>query len=211
MSVDRKFGEIGFVALMFLSTACGTAAGKYGPEGLRTPTTTPTKTSEQTDTIFEQANCAKAGITVPKPMGWSVLEVQITPTFVNCYVTKQQITMEEDFRSGFMISKFIGPPTDQDRIDYARQLASQPEPGMLPQANSVSEISTGSFRIIQGEFTNTRNNILSNEVRRIILASGSNFVYITHFVAPKPTSIDDFRNFGRKMLDGITINGVPTR
>lgn len=211
MSAESKLWNIALLALMLTGTACGTAAGRRGPQGERTPMVTPTKAAESTDTIFEQANCTKAGITVPKPVGWTILELQITPSFVNCYISKQPITREEDFRNGLQVSKLGIPLAESDKIDYARQLASRPDTGLLPQANSFREVRVGSFRIFSGRFTSTRNNILSDEERKIIVPDGSSIIYISHFIAPKPTSNDDFTKYGRNMLDGIMINGQPTK
>lgn len=210
MSVDRKLWNVTLSALMFAGTACGTAAGRQGPHGERTPVVTPTKTAES-NTIFEQANCTKAEITVPKPMGWTVLEIQISPTFINCYVSKQPINREEDFRSGLRISKIGSLLIQQDRVTHARQLASQPDVDVLPQANTFKEIRVGSFRIFSGRFTSSRNNLLQDEERKIIVPDGSIFVYIVSFTAPKPNSDEDFRKYGRNMLDGILIGGQPTK
>lgn len=207
MSPDRKLRNIALSTLIFTGTACGTAAGKQGPQGERTPIVTPAQVPEKTDTLFEQVNCAKGEMTIPKPAGWFVLEVQISPTFVNCYITKQPIPREEDFRSGFKISKLIGPVQAQDRINYARQLASASEPtnGLFAQANTFHETRVGSFSVFSGVFTTSENRVLSDEERKIILPDGSNLIYIAHFYAPKPNSSDDFKNYGRHMLDGIMI------
>lgn len=163
------------------------------------------------DTAFEQINCDKAGVSIPKPRGWTVLEVPISQTFINCYISQQPITREEDFSSGLRLSKLGVPLPEQEKIAYARRVASAPEPGVSPQANTFKETKVGSFRIFSGRFTITKNNILSDEERKIIVPDRSNFVYIFAFSAPKPSSEEDFRKYGRNMLDGIKINGLPTK
>ena len=160
---------------------------------------------------FEKTTFTKARITVPKPVGWTVLEIQATPNLINCYVSKQPITREEDFRNGLRVSKLNVPFNEQGRIVYARQLASQPEIGLLPLANTFKEARIGSFRIFSGRFNSTRNNILSEEERKIVVPDNSNIVYIAVFTTPKPTADEDFKRFGRQMLDGIIIDGKPTR
>ena len=52
-------------------------------------------------------------------------------------------------------------------------------------------------------------NISSDEERKIILPDGSNSIYIFDFITPKPTSAEDFKKFGRRMLDSITVSGAP--
>lgn len=169
-----------------------------------------TKIAELTeDAAFEQVNCERVGVSMPKPKGWTVLEVRMSPTFINCYISQQPITREQDFRSGLRVSKLVIP--EQEKIAYARQLASASEPGVFPQANTFKETKVGSFRIFSGRFTSTKNNILSDEERKIIVPNGSNFIYIAAFSAPKPSSEEDFRKYGRNMLDGIKINGLPTK
>lgn len=170
------------------------------------------KIAESTaDTAFEQVNCDKAGVNIPKPKGWTVFEVQISPTFINCYISQQPITREEDFRNGLRVSKFGVPLSEQEKIDYARALASKSKDGEFPQANTFKQTRVGPFSIFSGRFTTTKNNILSDEERKIIVPDRSNFVYIAAFSAPKPSSEEDFRKYGRNMLDGIKINGLPTK
>ncbi len=65
--------------------------------------------------------------------------------------------------------------------------------------------------VTSGRFTSTQNNILSDLEMKVIVPDGSGFVYIARFYAPKPTSADDFTKYGRTMLDGIKINGLPTK
>lgn len=209
MSVDRKLWNATLSALMFAQTACGVAVGRQ-PEATPTPVTTPAKAVD-IDVVFEQANCTRAGVTVPKPLGWTVLELQITPNFINCYISKQPIIREEDFRNGLRISRLSFPFSDQERTAYAKQLASQPDTGLLPQAGTYEESRVGSFRIFQGRFTSTRNNIISDEEKKIILPDNSTIVYICAFTTPKPISSEDFRKFGKIMLDNIRVTGMPTR
>ena len=210
MSVDRKLWNATLSALMLTQAACGVAV-RPNPEATKTPIASPTKSAETPiDIAFVQTSCDKGGIVIPQPIGWNVLEVQISPTSINCYVSKTPINKEEDFRSGLQVSKFAATLPEKDKIDYAKQLASQPQAGLLPQANTFKETRVGSFRIFSGRFTTTRNNLLQDQEIKVILPDGSTFIYILRFSAPKPTSADDFSKYGRNMLDGITINGLPT-
>lgn len=211
MSPDKKIWSTVLSLALLGQSVCGVDISKPGSETASDSISTPTKKSETTDILFVQANCTKTGVSIPKPLGWTLLEIQITPTFVNCYISKQQITGEEDFRDGLRISKLHVSLFDQDKISYAKQLASQPDTGLLPQANTFRETRVGSFRIFSGRFINTRYNILLNEERKIIVPDGSGFIYILAFTAPKLTSDEDFRKYGRNMLGGILINGLPTK
>jgi len=196
-------------AILVGGTACTKDRPVYGPK-VPTPMMTPVTTAESGGTLFEQVSCNKGEITFAKPMGWSILEVPVTPNLINCYASKGSLTREENFRSGLRISKLTVPISSQERIDYARQLASKPDgQGLFPVAETFSETRKGTSSIFSGRFVGNSHNIYSEEGRKIIVQDGSNVIYIIAFTAPKPTADEDFRRYGRYMLDTVQIKAVP--
>lgn len=210
-SPDRPLRLIA-AGLLFLGTACvDNGASRPAPTKAATAISTPVPTpTVESITGFTTVKCRGGEITIPKPAGWNFLEVSLTPDWTNCYISAGQITREEDFRNGLRVSRLVVPVSEQDRLAYARQLTSKPDDrGWLPQGGTASETRKGSLRVFSGEFTGRNGNVLSREIRRVYLADGSAVVIIAVFTAPMPTAEQDFRNFGRLMLEGIQIKIIP--
>lgn len=220
MSVDRKLYNLTLAALMLTGTACGIATEKQGRPGEDIlAITAPTKTAEprtQPATVFERANCTLIGVSIPKPKDWSVLQSVLSdPTYINCYVTKDPLTTSTDFREGFMVIRLAEEiiPDSADKDDYARQLASASRPnlGLSVQAGTFREGRVNLSNVYSGRFISTAFQTLSDWESKIVVPDGDRFIYVSRFVAPKLTSDQDFRNYGRQMLDGMKINGFPTK
>lgn len=208
MSRLNTVESIALATVVLAGGACSKGVEVAGPKMAPTSRATPAPSVELGGTLFEQASCNKGEITFPKPLGWSVLEVSVTPNLINCYASEGFLTREENFRKGLRISRLVEPSSwsDQDRIGHAKQLASQPDGrGLFPIANTFKQTREGAFMIFSGKFTGNRNNVYVEEERKIFAPDGSKVIYIVTFTAPKPTADDDFRKYGRQMMDKLQI------
>lgn len=207
MFIDRKAAFFSLALSTFAVGGCGTAAGRLGPEGNRASTPAPTETI--TPLQFQTADCAIIGARVLVPAGWYFKqEPRSKGQEGACYVTQQPVSPTGSFTRGLIVEQ-VDLPSGMDGKKLARQIMSMPDEERSPVGGTIVENQSSSFPIVTGEFRSIVGRVLAREIGKVFVIRDK--VYRVFFRAPITQWEQDFNNFGKKMFDGVEVEGHKTR
>lgn len=205
MNVERKLAFVAGGWLFVMTVAgCGTAVRPGIDNDTKAKPMAPTPTIPAN---FLTADCHRINVKTVIPAGWYFNQGIDTAGFEYCSISEQPVALNRPFDTGVTIQRipilFGTNPTT-----FAREIMSRPAGPRLP-IGDIQERVIPPFTILERDFMSTEGNKLRALRGRAIIYKDN--LYVVIFETPKPVEQNNMSQFGQPILDGVVIEGFPTR